>query len=118
MAVKKKKVIKKKSIKKPANSSPKAKKRKGKKEMPEGIIFDSTIGKTDALFVSDPEPVAQQNDQQRLNPIIDEVLKEIDESEKPETLVQPQQPEDLPKPIIQPVLETKKKTWWQKLFKI
>lgn len=59
---KKKKANKKASVKRahPAKKSrsAKPKARKKNKEINADIIFDSKVGKTDALFVSNPEPAA------------------------------------------------------------
>jgi len=53
------------------------------KDLSPEIIFDSTVGNTDALFVSSPEPqkpaVIQPVNFVKTDPIIDEAIKEFDE---------------------------------------
>ena len=90
-----------------------------KKEATPEIIFDSRVGKTDALFVSDPEeevkadlPVALPSD-----PDIDEALKEIDVLEKVQRVEPIQQPEKQQEQTVSPVL-SEKKSFWKKLFRM
>ena len=49
------------------------------------IIFDSTTGKTDALFVSNPEIVAKKD----IDPEIDQALAELDALENMKKTKQP-----------------------------
>ena len=48
-------VVKKPAVKKLKSSKPRVKKQKDKKDLSPEIIFDSRVGKTDALFVDEPE---------------------------------------------------------------
>ena len=127
MAVAKKKKVskiapKKKAVKKTTKSLPKTRKKREKREMSSEVIFDSRVGKTDALFVDEPKPINPAPVQEQLNPIIDDVLKEIDESEKSSVGTMPQEnPMGMEKPVLQPEIEpqlqAQKKSWWQRLFK-
>jgi len=81
------------------------------KEVSQEVIFDSKIGKTDALFVSEPEsplPMSQE---------IEKVLQEIDNPQQS----QPQQPEpqtqpEKENPSLPKGISVEKKSWWQKLL--
>lgn len=118
--MKKKKVSKKKITKKKAASSRVTKTRKSKKkEATPEIIFDSRVGKTNALFVSNPEEevktdliVTSQPD-----PDIDEALKEIDVLEKVQQVEPVQQPEKQQEQSVEQVLP-EKKSFWKRLFRM
>jgi hypothetical protein len=107
MAVKNKKAIKKslakKTAKKKIRHSPVKNKAKNQ-ELLGDIIFDSKVGKTDALFVENPQPAEQIANPPRVEETLEEALKEFDALEKTQ---EPNQ-----KPQVQ------KKSFWQKLFKI
>ena len=105
-----------------------------KKDLSPDIIFDSQIGKTDALFVDEPKdtPVAQlpvddQNEaldngnkpelkipeilpESLLDPAINEALKEFDTLEKEPDVEKPNLP---PRAQVQP---PDKKSFWQRIF--
>ena len=87
------------------NSARFQKKRKTKKDLGPEIIFDSRVGKTDALFVDEPAaaPAVQEPVQ---NP----------EFKIPEIFPDPML-DSQPQPQENPPQDQKKK-WWQKLFKI
>ena len=82
--------------------------KKKKKEMSADIIYDSKVGRTDALFVSDPEP-ENDNPKPEINlntqvsdPEISAALKELDAMDpNPPVQHQPMQ-EDLPAPFDSP----------------
>ena len=92
MQIKKKKISKpaaKKKVKKTASPlrAKKVNKKNGKpKDASKDFIFDSTVGKTDALFVSDPEtgmPVTSATPAPKeIDPAINEALKEFDDLQK------------------------------------
>lgn len=112
MATKKKKstkkIAKKVANKKKSTSKKVAPKRRKKiQETNPEIIFDSKVGKTNALFVANPEPAVQNNNQQLIDPAIEEALKEFDNLEK---IKEPAQPPTQPLP--------QKKSFWHKFFKI
>jgi hypothetical protein len=114
------KALKKKSTKKKAVSLRVSKTRKSKKkEATPEIIFDSTIGKTDALFVSNPDEniKADLPASSQLDPDIDEVLKEIDVLEKAQQVKPAQQLEKQQEQLVNPVLP-KKKSFWKRFLKI
>ena len=118
---KKKKIVKKKPVKKivkkvtkkPVKSQAARIRRRKLKEQSEDIIFDSTVGSTKALFVSNPEP-AQPNlppppDQKELDTII------ADLPNLPEAQPAPEEaPQQQPAPQ-QPPAE-KKVSIWKKIF--
>lgn len=97
-------------------------KKRKKRRAPPDIIFDSTVGKTDALFVSKPEP-AQESAQKpallpQLDPAIAEALNEFDVLEKTQQtepsinqpLTNQGDPEATP--------SIPKKNFWEKLFSL
>ena len=102
----------KKTSKKKSAFSRKAKGRKRKKSRtgikahPE-IIFDSTVGKTDALFVDNPD--------EKIDPAISEALKELDALEKTnQSSIAPQSAELQQEPVAPD--QEKKKSFWQRFF--
>jgi hypothetical protein len=152
---KNKKTAKKKSVKKAVRRkvvSSRAKKKtlrrthgmRKRKESSPDIIFDSQIGKTDALFVDEPKdaPVAQlpvddQNEaldngnkpelkipeilpESLLDPAINEALKEFDTLEKQPDVEKPNLPPQVqaesPAQQPQPQQLQKKKSFWQRIF--
>ena len=77
------------------------------------FIYDSRVGKTDALFVDEPKP-------EQIEPEIEEALKEFDTLEQPKqmpTALPPMEKQDemqmLPK---QGSPDIQKKNFWQKLW--
>ena len=106
------------TVKKIKSSKPRAKAQKEKKDLSPEIIFDSRVGKTDALFVDEPQtpPVAEL-------PI--QISPETPEFKIPE--LQPQTSKDQESPSLPNFSSDKSpakqigeaiKKWWQKLFKI
>ena len=108
----------------PKTKSPVVKKKKAKTEQSPEIIFDSRVGKTDALFVSDPEPTSAEPvaSLPKLGPDIENALKEFDDLQKSDsTQPETQQPSSQTPPEEQPQQEQKeekKKSWWKKIFNI
>ncbi|MCX6719840.1 MAG: hypothetical protein NTV36_01920, partial [Candidatus Staskawiczbacteria bacterium] len=104
MEKKKKKLVTKKPVKKSAKIKTKAKvlRRKKNVEQNSEVIFDSKIGDTDALFVSEPEPD------------INEALKEIDDLQKYETTINNSDNVDKKE-----IVEKQKKVFsWRKFFSL
>ena len=107
---KKAKVVAKKRAVKAKPSQPLVtKKRKTKKDLGPEIIFDSRVGKTDALFVDEPTPELKMPElfsDSILDPELNKSLQEFDAIQNPQ-----------PEPQAQPT-QKQSKRWWQKLFKI
>lgn len=94
--------------------------KKKSKSMDADIIFDSTLGRTDALFVDNPKidmPVSTKSDE-----AINEALKEFDELPEIKT-----ETPDFSRPMEIPNIDSQlqqnqkvvpedKKPWWKKYF--
>ena len=95
------------------SSKPRVKMQKEKKDVSSEIIFDSRVGKTDALFVDEPTtaPVAEL-------PV--EISTEMPEFKIPELLpeTQPQMPVEKENPPSEKSFGESVKKWLQKLFRI
>ena len=105
------KVSKKAVTKKTSTAS---KKTVAKKDLNSEIIFDSRVGKTDALFVDEPKNIPEEKTTTPLilDSDLDNSLREFDAIQK-EDAVTPSQAQQQPS-LNQKI--TEKKKWWQKLF--
>ena len=123
-SVKKIKISKTKTRKKSGSAQVKRNKiKKNKQETGPDIMFDSKIGKTDALFVSDPENTSPQvpgaiesSPEVILDPVIDQAIKEFDDLQKPKNEINNLNYTNSQQQPKEDINDSPKKTFWQKLF--